>query len=48
MTDLERDLGGYEYARSVTIDLNDPAPALAEIKIYLTQVAPAVGARGRI
>lgn len=41
MSELERDIGGHTYGRSITIDLSDPAPALAEIKAYLLKVAPA-------
>lgn len=41
MSELERDLGGYSYMRSITVDLGDPAPALAAIRAYLGKVASA-------
>ena len=48
MSELERDLGDYGYARSLTIDLNDPASALFEIKAYLEKVPSVVRAPGNI
>lgn len=41
MSELEHDLGGYNYTRSITVDLGNPAPALAAIRAYLGKVASA-------
>lgn len=42
LSELERDLGKYAYSRSITIGLDDPAPALAAIKTYLNKMAPTI------